>query len=587
MPMAAAAQFAIQQATDSLLELFLSAKGANNSNFLSTYNQVLLQMLPPVLEGHLLSRIAASIVLSQTGVPEAVDVFLKQLNNPEQTVWVDLWAARGLTNIQQMGRYNLDAARAIRAAKTVADFLEREKELPWPVQYRALEALGSLRRANTPQMQKGQPEMAGTAAQFLTDPEGRVEVRTEAGWALGMMEIPAGINGYNFPMIAYSVGELAAMLGDRIREIYPKNPTQAEAWTGLLVTQILQTFDGIDAARDSGLLKSTHPAAAQARPFIKQVSDKIKPVAAAAVKLVRDPQGRAAHEPQGTRGQDRRTEGTAPEESARQHVARPQRAPVSGGGCPGRQGTSKRRASGRRTGRSPEAMTAPADDDRSVPDSARAFPAAPSMVLSIPEIRDYQRINAELSQQLDEGHTHVRLVGAEGQRLLLAGVAGAWSALVEIEGDVRAGARRRARCAGLTVVARGPTADGAGARLRAGRLILLGDTGDALGSGQEGGVILAAAAAGHRAGLGQRGGVLVVLGPLGRLAGERQDGGRLFVHAAPARPSRRPRPPRRCSCSGSSSATDLAPARRGRRDLTGRHPPQGRASGSRIRFSAT
>ena len=69
-------------------------------------------------------------MLSQTGVPEAVDIFLKQLNNPEQTVWVDLWAARGLTNIQQMGRYNLDAARAIRAAKTVADFLEREKEPP-------------------------------------------------------------------------------------------------------------------------------------------------------------------------------------------------------------------------------------------------------------------------------------------------------------------------------------------------------------------------------------------------------------------------------------------------------------------------
>jgi hypothetical protein len=290
----AGAQFAMQQATDNMIEMFLSARGSNNSGFLSTYNQVLLQMLPPVLENHLLSRISASIVLSQTGVPEAADIFIKQLNNPEQTVWVALWAARGLTNIQQMGRFNLDAARAIKAAKTVADFLEREKELPWPVQYRALEALGSLRRANTPQMQKGQPEMAGTAAQFLTDPEGRIDVRAEAGWALSMMEIQAGINGYNFPLIAYSVGELAAILGDRIREIYPKNPTQAEAWAGLLVTQILQTFDGIDAARDSGLLKSTHSAATSARPFIKSVSDKIKPVAGAAVRLLKEPAGRSA-----------------------------------------------------------------------------------------------------------------------------------------------------------------------------------------------------------------------------------------------------------------------------------------------------
>ena len=270
------------------------ARGANNTGFSSTYNQSLLLMLPPLLENQLMARIAASIVLAQTGAPEAVDIFVKQLNNREQTVWVQLWAARGLTNVQQITRYNLDGARAIKAAKAVTDFLDAEKELPWPVQYRALEALGSLRRANTPQMQKGQPEMAGTAAQFLTDPDGRLEVRAEAGWALSMMVVPAGIKDYNFTLLAYSVGEIAAQLGGRIREIYPKNPTQAFAWTGVLVTQIYQTFDGIDAARDSGLLKSTHPAAASARPFIKSVSDKIKPVAAAAIRLIREPGGRAA-----------------------------------------------------------------------------------------------------------------------------------------------------------------------------------------------------------------------------------------------------------------------------------------------------
>jgi hypothetical protein len=290
----AKAQFNIKEATDNLLEPILSARGVNNAGFLSTYNQVLLQKLPPLLDNHLLARFAAMIVLSQTGSPEAVDLFIKQLNNPEQTVWVALWAARGLTNIQQLSRYNLDAPRAIRAAKAVADFLEREKDLPWPVQYRALEALGSLRLANTPQMPRGQPEMAGTATQFLTDPNGRPEVRAEAGWALGMMVVPGSLNQYNYTMLAHTVGELAASLGERVKEVYPKNPTQAEAWTGLIVTQILQTFDGIDAARDSGLLKSPHPAANAARPFIKQVSDKTRPVAAAAVRLVRDPAGRAA-----------------------------------------------------------------------------------------------------------------------------------------------------------------------------------------------------------------------------------------------------------------------------------------------------
>jgi hypothetical protein len=294
VPPGAGAHFAIQQATDNLLEPILSARAVNNSGFLSMYDQILLQKLPPLLDNHLLARISAMIVLSQTAVPEAVEIFIKQLGNPDQTVWVALWAARGLTNIQQVTRYNLDAPRAIRAAKAVADFLEREKDLPWPVQYRALEALGSLRLANTPQMTRGQPEMAGTATQFLTAPDGRLEVRAEAGWALGMMVVPAGINQYNFTMLAYTVGEVAATLGERVKEVYPKNVTQAEQWTALLVTQILQTFDGIDTARDSGLLKSPHPAANAARPFMKQVSDKARPLAASAVRLVREPAGRSA-----------------------------------------------------------------------------------------------------------------------------------------------------------------------------------------------------------------------------------------------------------------------------------------------------
>src|SRR5262249_14716101 len=151
-----------------------------NTGFLPTYNQVLLQKLPPLLDNHLLSRLAAMIVLSQTGVPEAVDVFVKQLRHPDQTVWGGLWAAPGLTNLQQITRYNLDAPRAIIAAKAITDYLEREKDLPWPVQYRMIEALGSLRLGNTPQMPRGQPEMAGTATQFLTEPNGHLQVRAEA-----------------------------------------------------------------------------------------------------------------------------------------------------------------------------------------------------------------------------------------------------------------------------------------------------------------------------------------------------------------------------------------------------------------------
>jgi glutamate synthase domain-containing protein 3 len=175
-------------------------------------------------------------------------------------------------------------------------------------------------------------------------------------------------------------------------------------------------------------------------------------------------------------------------------------------------------------------MNAPAPEAGAAPDPDAAGPALVDSIIAIPELRDYQRINAELVQRLDRGDRRVRLHGAEGQRLLLAGLVGGWSALVEIEGNAGPELAAGLNAPGLTVVARGTSADGAGAGLRSGRLILKNATGDALAMGQEGGAILAAAAAGHRAGLGQRGGVLVLLGPVGRLAGERQAGGWLFAY---------------------------------------------------------
>jgi hypothetical protein len=289
----AGAHFAIRNATNNLIEPILVARQAANVGFLTTYNRVLLQLLPPLLENHLLARIEAMLVLSQTGSPEAVDLFIKQLGDPNQTPWVSLWAARGLTNIQQMNSppYSLGTSEAVRAGKAVADYLEREKNLPWFVQYRALEALGALRQASTPRPAQGLPEMAGTAAQFLTDPDARPEVRAEAGWALGMLQVPAGIGKYNFPLIAYNLGDVAASLGERIHGVYPENLNQAESWAGLLMSQVHQAFEGVANARDSGLLKATHPNANASRAFIKQVYDKTKPVAAASVKLVREPKG--------------------------------------------------------------------------------------------------------------------------------------------------------------------------------------------------------------------------------------------------------------------------------------------------------
>jgi glutamate synthase domain-containing protein 3 len=166
-------------------------------------------------------------------------------------------------------------------------------------------------------------------------------------------------------------------------------------------------------------------------------------------------------------------------------------------------------------------MTTPPDGldrDRDVP------------VVSIPDIRDYQKINAELVALLDAGHRRVRLAGAEGQRLLGSGLRGAWNALIELEG--RAGTELAAAldAPGLTIVCRGPAADGAGRGLRAGRLVILGAAGPAVGYAMEGGTIVVLGAVGPRAGLNQRGGQLVAFEAVGPLAAERQAGGRFLAY---------------------------------------------------------
>jgi hypothetical protein len=169
-------------------------------------------------------------------------------------------------------------------------------------------------------------------------------------------------------------------------------------------------------------------------------------------------------------------------------------------------------------------------DDR--PGLASGGAAAVSLI-SVPETRDYQRINAELVQRLDAGLHHVRLAGVEGQRLLASGLTGPWRAVVEVEGSAGPELAAGLNAPGLIVVCSGRAADGAGAGLTAGRLVVRGPVGAGVGYAMRGGVVVVCGDADARAGLNQSGGVLVLFGMVGPLAGERQSGGALF-----ARPDR-------------------------------------------------
>jgi glutamate synthase domain-containing protein 3 len=135
----------------------------------------------------------------------------------------------------------------------------------------------------------------------------------------------------------------------------------------------------------------------------------------------------------------------------------------------------------------------------------------PPPTLVIPEIRDYQKINAELVA------------------LLASGLVGSWEATIEIIGRTGPEAVAGLDAPGLTVLACGPTADGAARGLKAGRVIVVGDAGDGAGYAQSDGLLVITGSAGHRTALAQSGGIIAVLGSVGRLASDRQSGGRLFV----------------------------------------------------------
>lgn len=154
----------------------------------------------------------------------------------------------------------------------------------------------------------------------------------------------------------------------------------------------------------------------------------------------------------------------------------------------------------------------------------------------VPEVRDFARINAELSLLLDAGHPHVRLAGADGQRLLVRGLRGPWRSLVEVQGDAGPELAADLNAPNLVVVCTGSVLDGAGRGMVNGRLLVLGDAGAVAGYAQSGGTIVVAGSVGPRAGLDQSGGRLVLRGPVGRLAGERQSGGLVLVLRGPIGP---------------------------------------------------
>ena len=173
----------------------------------------------------------------------------------------------------------------------IAELLASNKDLPWPVQLRGLEALTNLRQGYVPTAPKT-ADMAVSTMRILADSKARADVRAEAARALGMMQITTAVSNYNHMLVAYAAGLLAADVGDQIVASYqekgtPLNETRAQYLATLLVGPVFQTFDGQTGVRESGLLHSN----AAGRTEIQKILDQIKPVVQASLDLVRAPAG--------------------------------------------------------------------------------------------------------------------------------------------------------------------------------------------------------------------------------------------------------------------------------------------------------
>jgi len=277
---------AIQIATQNLLEPVFTSRNAKNVQFQTKYNQVLMQKLPPLLKHHLIPRIQAMIILAQSANPDALQLFLDEIKSPSQTVWVKLWAFRGITNIKLISN-KLSTAQESAAAKLIADQLLKSKDWPWWVQHRALEALAALRQGFLPTSPRS-ADMAAAAFQFLIDDSLRPEVRAEAALALSSMQVTSAVPKYNVDVAAYATAQLAAGFVERIAEGFAENRTRAQQLTTVLVGPILQAFEGREGFRESGFLNS--PTLANKADVQKYV-DALKPVAKACTALVGAPTG--------------------------------------------------------------------------------------------------------------------------------------------------------------------------------------------------------------------------------------------------------------------------------------------------------
>ncbi len=290
---AVSSQFrAIEKASQLLIELYGTAKEKKNEPFLQVYVPILVQKLTPLLSNHLIPRLQAAIILGKVGNATMLDLFIKQIADSSQSVWVKQWAAIGISNATNDGTTTLDVVKATNATAALVAYLQAEPKSPWPVKVRVIEAIGNLRLpsiASPPQ----KPLAVAALVENLANTQNKLEVRAWSAWSIGLVQMTPS-QQFNFTIEAYHIGRLAAELGEKVgyeydqnEKLFAKRSDYARYLTGLLLYQVSPSLGGEQMVQNSGLLNMRHPGIAPAKKFMTELDDQIKNVIQEAVDLLR------------------------------------------------------------------------------------------------------------------------------------------------------------------------------------------------------------------------------------------------------------------------------------------------------------
>ena len=280
----------MQAASDALLAPLRVKLNARNSGFRQTYASALLAVAPDVLQGQLHTRLFFMIALSQSRSPEVVPFLSDLLTDPDQPAVVKILAAIGVRNVATAPNVNMNVrSQSIPAAQALSQFLSESESIIWPARQRALEALGSLRQATANPI-AGKVEFADEPFRLLNNPREHSRVRGTAGWALGMLNVPASIRGFNYDLIAFEIGRAAAAIGDRIladssSELTNGVGIQKVTYDLEPLISLLAAFDGDPTLARSGLTHSQHPSAVAASTKMREIETRVRALATTSYRL--------------------------------------------------------------------------------------------------------------------------------------------------------------------------------------------------------------------------------------------------------------------------------------------------------------